>query len=255
MMMLSGCSQPATIDTARSGRADGEVASVQQRQQRARAWFRKGLETKDLAEKERRYVEALREWPGYPEAHNNLGDVYEKQQRYDEALREYQIAAALAPSLASAWLGAGDVYFTLGQNEAAIRAYEKGLALERDELSLRRLKLARSLSATIQFAFDSTQLTERAKAKLREVAAALADPEVKSASFVVEGHTDSIGSEAYNSRLAKGRAERVRGFLVHNCMIDSGRFALEAYGEDRPLSSNETAEGRARNRRVQFRRR
>jgi len=241
--LLGGCHRARPNEPAASGKTAHE---------RARAWFQKGLEAKDPAEAERCYQQAIRERPGYPEAHNNLGDVYEKQGKYEAALKEYQVAAALAPALAPAWFGIGDVHFTLGNYEAAMEAYKKGLAFRpKDRLSLRRMEVAGTLATTVQFGSESGRLTDTAKADLRAIAAALADPDVKNVTFEVQGHTDSRGSSAYNHQLSIRRAERVRDFLVDECGISPDRLACKGCGEDMPLASNDTGEGRAMNRRVQ----
>lgn len=66
----------------------------------------------------------------------------------------------------------------------------------------------------------------------------------------IEGHTDSRGSEALNQRLSERRAEAVRDRLVDRFGIPATRLTAEGLGEDRPIASNETPEGRERNRRI-----
>jgi OOP family OmpA-OmpF porin len=67
---------------------------------------------------------------------------------------------------------------------------------------------------------------------------------------VVEGHTDSVGSDTYNQRLSERRAYAVRDYMVSQFGISSGRVTAIGYGEARPIATNDTAEGRAQNRRV-----
>lgn len=67
----------------------------------------------------------------------------------------------------------------------------------------------------------------------------------------VEGHTDWIGSDAYNQRLSNNRARAVRDFLVQKG-IDPNRLEAVGYGESRPIADNSTVQGRARNRRTEF---
>lgn len=84
---------------------------------------------------------------------------------------------------------------------------------------------------------------------LDQVAAVLkSNPEIK---VVIEGHTDSVGSAAYNLKLSDARANSVRDALVERG-TDGGRLEAIGYGESRPISSNKTARGRAANRRVEF---
>ncbi len=68
---------------------------------------------------------------------------------------------------------------------------------------------------------------------------------------LVEGHTDSAGSDEYNMKLSQQRAESVTNYLIAQG-IDSGRFTTKWYGESQPVGDNATAEGRAKNRRVEL---
>ena len=67
---------------------------------------------------------------------------------------------------------------------------------------------------------------------------------------VIEGHTDSVGSEALNKGLSQRRAEAVRDYLIKNYGIDSSRLSAVGYGSERPVADNATAEGRQMNRRI-----
>jgi len=67
----------------------------------------------------------------------------------------------------------------------------------------------------------------------------------------VEGHTDSMGDDAANLRISQQRADAVRSFLI-SMGVPADRLEAVGYGETRPIASNQTAEGRARNRRTAF---
>lgn len=67
---------------------------------------------------------------------------------------------------------------------------------------------------------------------------------------VIEGHTDSTGSEALNEHLSQRRAESVRTYFIANGTLASGKISSVGYGSKRPLASNETPQGRAINRRI-----
>ncbi len=69
--------------------------------------------------------------------------------------------------------------------------------------------------------------------------------------ILVEGHTDSAGSDEYNMGLSKLRAESVTKYLVSQG-IDANRFTTKWYGETQPIADNATAEGKAKNRRVEL---
>lgn len=68
----------------------------------------------------------------------------------------------------------------------------------------------------------------------------------------IEGHADSTGTDSYNQMLSEKRAKAVMNYLVDNVGIAAGRLNAVGYGESKPAYSNETKEGRAKNRRVEF---
>ena len=69
--------------------------------------------------------------------------------------------------------------------------------------------------------------------------------------ILVEGHTDSAGSDEYNMKLSQQRAESVTNYLMSQG-VDGGRFTTKWYGEHQPKADNATAEGKAKNRRVEL---
>ena len=75
--------------------------------------------------------------------------------------------------------------------------------------------------------------------------------EYPNATFTVEGHTDSVGSEALNQKLSEERANSVRDFLIKEG-ISTDRLTAIGYGEAKPIASNNTSSGRAQNRRVEI---
>jgi len=72
----------------------------------------------------------------------------------------------------------------------------------------------------------------------------------RGASVVVEGHTDSYGSDSANLLLSQDRADAVKQYLISNFNVDAEKINSVGYGETRPTATNDTAEGRARNRRI-----
>ena len=68
---------------------------------------------------------------------------------------------------------------------------------------------------------------------------------------VIEGHTDSVGNDAYNKKLSQQRAESVKKYMVENGGIDANRLKAQGFGESKPIASNKTKEGRQQNRRVE----
>lgn len=71
------------------------------------------------------------------------------------------------------------------------------------------------------------------------------------ATTTLEGHTDAVGSDAYNQKLSQERADAVRRMMVNNFGVVANRVHAVGKGESQPIASNETAEGRALNRRVE----
>ena len=69
--------------------------------------------------------------------------------------------------------------------------------------------------------------------------------------ILIEGHTDSAGPEAYNLDLSQRRAQSVANYLIASG-VDSDRFTVKWYGESQPRADNSTAEGKAKNRRVEL---
>jgi len=84
---------------------------------------------------------------------------------------------------------------------------------------------------------------------LNDVAAALAAQ--PALNVEIQGHTDSIGSAAYNLNLSQRRADSVRSYLVDKG-VSAAALTAKGYGKTQPIASNDTAEGRAQNRRVAF---
>jgi OOP family OmpA-OmpF porin len=98
------------------------------------------------------------------------------------------------------------------------------------------------------FDFDKADLKPTARDVLDGAVKTLNDH--PSARVVVEGHADSVGSDAYNQRLSERRATAVKNYLVR-AGIDSSRIRTEGFGESKPVASNTTAEGRSQNRRAE----
>ena len=106
-----------------------------------------------------------------------------------------------------------------------------------------------TLDGKTNFAFDSAQLTPKAKRILDKVIADGRD--VTFSSVTVQGFTDALGSDAYNVALSERRAQSVLGYLQSHG-LQSQAFAAKGYGKSRPVASNATSDGRAENRRVEI---
>ncbi len=103
----------------------------------------------------------------------------------------------------------------------------------------------------VYFAFDSSNITPEGQAKLRAIGDTLVT--IPNADIEVHGHTDSTGPEDYNMGLSRRRAEAVQNFLLEAFpQLRPSQFTIRAFGETQPIASNDTREGRARNRRVEI---
>src|SRR6187402_316592 len=107
-----------------------------------------------------------------------------------------------------------------------------------------------TLSGQVLFVTGKAELLPAAQDQLTVVAKALQDQgEIRP--IVVEGHTDSVGSESNNLKLSQDRANAVRGFLVSKG-LPSVKVSAVGRGKSSPVASNDTADGRANNRRVEI---
>ncbi len=98
------------------------------------------------------------------------------------------------------------------------------------------------------FDFDKSVLKPAGKAKLSDLVSKLQGTDIEV--VVATGHTDSIGTDAYNIKLSLRRANAVKAFLVSKG-VPADRIFVEGKGESQPVASNKTREGRAKNRRVE----
>lgn len=99
------------------------------------------------------------------------------------------------------------------------------------------------------FDFDKSVIKPAGKAKLDELVGKIKDINLEV--IIAVGHTDSVGSDAYNQKLSVRRSEAVKAYLVSKG-IEKNRVYTEGKGEKQPVASNKTAEGRAKNRRVEI---
>lgn len=99
------------------------------------------------------------------------------------------------------------------------------------------------------FDFDKAVVKPAGKAKLDDLVGKIKGINLEV--IIAVGHTDSIGSDAYNQKLSVRRAEAVKAYLVSKG-IEKNRVYTEGKGEKQPVASNKTKEGRAKNRRVEI---
>jgi OOP family OmpA-OmpF porin len=99
------------------------------------------------------------------------------------------------------------------------------------------------------FDFDKAVVKPAGKAKLDDLVAKVKGINLEV--IIAVGHTDSVGSDAYNQKLSVRRAEAVKAYLVSKG-IEKNRIYTEGKGEKQPVADNKTKEGRAKNRRVEI---
>jgi len=106
-----------------------------------------------------------------------------------------------------------------------------------------------TFAADTFFDFDKAVLKSDGKAKLDDLTSKLQGMNLEV--IIAVGHTDSIGSDAYNQKLSIRRAEAVKAYLISKG-IEANRVYTEGKGEKQPVADNKTAAGRAKNRRVEI---
>jgi outer membrane protein OmpA-like peptidoglycan-associated protein len=163
--------------------------------------------------------------------------------------------AALGAIESSTWAGGGAL---VGAGMAAAYCWVHGAEAQQvvvvEEVVVEEVAVAEPVEAVrveldVKFDFDKAEVKQESYGDIK----ALADfmKQYPQTSTVVEGHTDSVGSDAYNQGLSERRASAVRDVLVNQYGVESSRVQAVGYGESRPVADNATADGRAINRRVE----
>lgn len=119
--------------------------------------------------------------------------------------------------------------------DAKVERVEEGITVE--------------FSSKVLFGFDSYSLTDQSKASLNQLISVL--NKYPDTNLEVQGHTDNTGTAEYNQKLSVQRAESVANYLLANG-ISSNRVTTRGFGMTAPKYSNDTPDGRAQNRRVEF---
>lgn len=138
----------------------------------------------------------------------------------------------------------------IDRNEAQIRENQRLI----DELRRRGVDVHETKRGVVMnlpdvlFEFNKYDLTPEARHMVGEIANTLST--IKDRTIAVEGHTDSVGTVTYNKELSVHRAQTVARALEDNG-LSHGQMTVHGYGEGRPVATNNTADGRARNRRVE----
>lgn len=158
------------------------------------------------------------------EASMTKEQLAEKQKKLDEERAAREAAEARARDAVDALAKAGEV-----------KTEPRGIVL--------------TLSGSVLFAFGKSELLPAARDRLNDVAEAL--KQTGESTFVVEGHTDNVGTDADNLALSQRRADAVRAYLVSRG-VSSAKIKAVGHGESTPVDTNATVDGRAINRRVEI---
>jgi len=111
-----------------------------------------------------------------------------------------------------------------------------------------KLEAPVSMTLHVQFASDKADIQTKYMPEIEKVAEFM--KQYPGAKAVIEGHTDSTHTQAYNQKLSEKRANSVKNALVKEYNVDASRLEAVGYGEDKPIASNKTKAGKAKNRRV-----
>ena len=179
----------------------------------------------------------------------SLEETQERTKRNEARIGEVDQAAKAAQGSADS---ASQAAMTadgkaVGATEAAKSAAAKADAVDK---ASKKIVYEVALSEDSgNFKFGQAKLPDEAKAKIDEmINKVLADP--KGSYFELEGHTDNVGSKEYNNQLGQERADAVKRYLYEAHQVPLHKINVITYGEEKPVSPNNTKDGRAQNRRV-----
>jgi outer membrane protein OmpA-like peptidoglycan-associated protein len=140
---------------------------------------------------------------------------------------------------------------TIGpQADPAVKAKETGFIATIKNRKTRSLSLGEreeiaeiasskpKIDLEIQFDYNSADIRTSSVAAVQELGKALSNPSLRGSTFVVAGHTDAIGGEAYNQDLSERRADTIKRYLVEKYGINGTDLVAVGYGKDKPKDPN-----------------
>ena len=185
--------------------------------------------------------------------------------QYDEIFRAYglQLDAACIQKTINAFGYAtavsSDGKVTLGDKATAFTGMEYASILYCYNLPAKKIVVEKKvepehtgwvMASDYLFDFDKSVIKKKYYSKLDEIAIQIKkDPKLR---VEIQGHTDGVGTEKYNMGLSLRRANAVRDYFIKKSGIAANRLTAVGFGKTRPVATNETAEGRAQNRRVEL---
>jgi OOP family OmpA-OmpF porin len=174
----------------------------------------------------------------------NSKDIKDVDARAQSGIQQVQAKAAEVDQKAQAAGQQADQAQTLASN-----AVTRVDTLQTTVANLDNYRVVTETS--VHFGFDKDSLTKEAKATLDQIATDV--PNTKGYIVTVEGATDAVGDSEYNYALSQRRADSVIQYLASEHGIPVHKIYLIGLGKDKPVDSNKTREGRAKNRRVDVR--
>jgi outer membrane protein OmpA-like peptidoglycan-associated protein len=174
----------------------------------------------------------------------------------ERAMSDMRTAAGLGHEGALKWLATDkEEKVAVAEAEAprqtAVAQEESGgVEMERRPLGLSEI-LPPGSEPRVYFEFNMATLRDEDMTLLNDIAFALKD-RLPEATLIVNGYADAIGAERYNEQLSLQRAQAVAAYLTNEHQIPPGRITVKGYGEKDPLATNQTEEGRAKNRRAEI---
>ncbi|MGB5219040.1 MAG: OmpA family protein [Smithella sp.] len=106
-----------------------------------------------------------------------------------------------------------------------------------------------TITLNVEFDINKTTVKEKYYDDIKRVTDFM--KENPDATAAIEGHTDNVGNDAFNKALSEKRANNVRQYMIDKFGIDGKRITATGFGEEVPIASNDTADGRQKNRRVE----
>ena len=178
-------------------------------------------------------------------------EITQNQQKLAQLKREKTTAISQRKQAALQMRAYEEKYHLSRERQLELREQELRSLLQDTFAELAKIKrTSRGLTisfSSVLFAFDKADLKSGAKRNLRKLSAAL--NQYPDQMILIEGHTDNVGPETYNLGLSDRRALSVKAFFQQEG-ISSSELVTRGYGEEFPIASNQTAEGRQQNRRV-----
>jgi len=133
----------------------------------------------------------------------------------------------------------------------ALNGSRLSLNMKKD-VEKRSLTNTHGISSQIEFDYNSDELTEKSYTMLFPQGKSIESKELEGYKFLIIGHTDSLGSAAYNLDLSIRRAESVKQFFITYFSIAPERLIVKGMGETAPVALNDSESGRSKNRRVEI---